>query len=74
MQRKQARIMVCIIEPLLFYMNSECVLECRDTPHHTVEPGINLIHISIAIIYLSTDAQTWSGSLHKTTYNDCIVW
>ena len=30
-QRKQARIVVCITEPLLCYMNSGCVLEYRDT-------------------------------------------
>ena len=30
--RKQARIVVRITEPLLCYMNSGCVLECRDTP------------------------------------------
>ena len=31
-QRKQAQILVYISELLLCYMNSGCVLECRDTP------------------------------------------
>ena len=38
-------IMVCITEPLLCYMNGECVLESRDTP----TAGNNLIPISILI-------------------------
>ena len=41
--RKQVRILVCITEPLLCYMNSECVLKCRDIP----KAGNNLIPISV---------------------------
>ena len=43
--RKQARMLVCITEPLLCYMNSECVLESIDTP----TAGNNLIPISVPL-------------------------
>ena len=43
MYRKQARILVCVTEPLLCYMNSECVLGSSDTPI----AGNNLIPIPV---------------------------
>ena len=36
---------MCVTEPLLCYMNSECVLESKDTP----TAGNNLIHISVPL-------------------------
>ena len=45
-------MLVCIIEPLLFYMNSECVLESRDTP----TAGNNVISISVLVYFPSPQA------------------
>ena len=43
--KKLGYILVCVTEPLLCYMNSECVLESRDTP----KAGNNLIPISVPL-------------------------
>ena len=47
---KQAQIVVCITEPLLWYMNSGCVLECRHT-HITLCIMVTYIHPSVLSLH-----------------------
>ena len=73
----QARILVCITDPLQCYMNSECVLESRDTPiaGNNIRPfAMFMCRLCIHVIQVYIDFLCFGQSLIDSLWRGKDGW